>query len=98
GPFGRRQLLGYKIVFTLLVSLPTALFMTFVLQMHARWALAAFVAMLLVVLFMQLFAMVINLLAVSVGARLYTRGRQWVLAGTVLLAVVIVMQSGVTLG
>jgi hypothetical protein len=94
GPFGRRQILAYKIASTLLVSLPTALFMSLVLRIHASWFLASFVAMLLMVLFMQLFNMTINLLAVGLGARLYTRGRKLMLAAVVLLGVVLALQVG----
>ena len=72
GPFSRRQLLAYKIASTLLLSLPTALFMSLVLRVHASWFAAAFVGMLLMVLFMQLFNMTINLLAVSLGVLLAT--------------------------
>jgi ABC-2 type transport system permease protein len=94
GPFSRRQLLAYKIASTLLVSLPTALFMSLVLRVHASWFAAAFVGMLLMVLFMQLFNLTINLLAVSLGARLYTRGRKLVLAGAILAGVALVLQAG----
>jgi Putative ABC exporter len=94
GPFGRRELLAYKIASALVVSLPTALFMTLMLSMHAPWFLAAFVAILLMILFMQLFSMAINLLAVSVGARLYTRGRKTALAAAVVLAALAAWQAG----
>jgi hypothetical protein len=94
GPFGRREILAYKIASTLLVSLPTALFMSLVLRVHASWYVAAFVGMLLMILFMQLFNMAINLLAVSVGTRLYTRGRKLMLAAAVLLGVALALQVG----
>jgi len=94
GPFSRRQLLAYKIASTLVVGLPTALFLTLALHVHASWFAASFTAMLLIVLFMQLFSMTINLLAVSLGARLYTRGRKLLLAGTVLIGVVVALQAG----
>ncbi|HEY7423183.1 MAG TPA: putative ABC exporter domain-containing protein [Gemmataceae bacterium] len=94
GPFSRRQLLAYKIASTLLVSVPTALFMSLAFRMQASWFTASFLAMLLLVLFTQLFSMTINLLAISVGARLYTRSRKLVVAGAVLLGVAILWRSG----
>src|SRR6185437_5209951 len=94
GPFSRRQLLAYKIASTLIVSLPTALFMSLALQGQATWFVASFVAMLLIVLFMQLFSMTINLLAVSIGARLYTRGRKLVLAWSLLIGLALVLRVG----
>ena len=72
GPFGRRELLGFKIVSTLIVSVPTALFMSMALRTYSTTFAASFVGMLLIVLFMQLFSMTINLLAISVG-RVCTR-------------------------
>lgn len=93
-PFGRRELLGYKIVSTLIVSLPTALFMSLLLRAYASWFLASFLGMLLIVLFMQLFSMTINLLAISVGARLYTRGRRLVAALAILLAAALLLHVG----
>jgi hypothetical protein len=94
GPFGRRELLGYKIVSTLIVSLPTALFMSLALRSYSTWFAASFAGMLLIVLFMQLFGMTINLLAISVGASLYTRGRKLVAMLAVLLGMAILLQVG----
>src|SRR5262249_12813042 len=56
GPFTRRQLLGYKIVSAFLVSLPAALFFTVMVQIHARWFLAAYVALVLAFQLMHWFA------------------------------------------
>src|SRR5262245_23933922 len=94
GPFSRRQLLAYKVTSTLLVSVPTALFMSLAFRMQSSWFAASFLAMLLLVMFTNLFSMTINLLAIGVGARLYTRGRKFVVAGTVLLGVAILWRSG----
>lgn len=94
GPFSRRQLLAYKIVSTLIVSLPTALFLTLVASTESSWFPASLTAMLLIVLFMQLFSLALNLIAVSLGARLYTRGRKLAAAGVGLLALFILVQVG----
>lgn len=94
GPFGRRELLGYKIVSTLIISLPTALFMSLALRVYSSFFLASFAGMLLIVLFMQLFSMALNLLAVSVGAHLYTRGRKFVAALAILLGAALLLGVG----
>ncbi|HTU19382.1 MAG TPA: putative ABC exporter domain-containing protein [Gemmataceae bacterium] len=94
GPFSRRELLGYKIVSTLIIGLPTALFMSLMLRGYSSWFVASFAGMLLIVLFMQLFSMTINLLAISVGARLYTRGRKLTAALAVLLGAAVLLQVG----
>jgi hypothetical protein len=94
GPFSRRQLLAYKIAETLLVGVPTALFLSLAFRVPSAWFAASFTAMLLIVLFTQLFSIALNLLAVSVGARLYTRGRKFVALGAVLIGVAVWLQSG----
>jgi hypothetical protein len=86
GPFGRRQLLGYKVLYTFLLGLPTALLMACFMHVYAHSFLAAYLAMLLAVLFMQLFAMVLSLLGTALGARLWSLGRR-LLLGAVVLAV-----------
>jgi hypothetical protein len=93
GPFGRREVLAYKIVLTLLVSLPSALIIAAVVRVHASWFLAAYVALLLAVLFQQLFGMAVNLIAITVGARAYSRGRRLVVAAAVVLAVAVLVQT-----
>jgi hypothetical protein len=93
GPFDRRELLVYKIASTLILSLPTALFMTLALHSSWTWFAAAFVGMLLIVVFMHLFGMSLNLLAVSVGARLYTGGRRIVATLAVLLIGAMLLRS-----
>jgi hypothetical protein len=95
GPFGRREVLGYKIALTLIIGLPTTLLMAAFLHVYAPWFPAAYVGLLLMFVFLQLFSMAVNLVATSVGARLYTRGRKLVLAGVVLLALVVLFQAGV---
>jgi hypothetical protein len=89
GPFTRRQLLAYKVALTLLYALPTTVFLSAVMHVHSPWFLAAFVGLLLMSAFMQLFGMAVSLAAGSIGARLVTRARMVVLvailAGALLL-------------
>jgi hypothetical protein len=79
GPFGRREILGYKILLTLLVSLPSTLIVAALVRVHATWFLAAYVAIWLAVLFQQLFGMAVNLIVAGVGARAFNRGRRLLL-------------------
>jgi hypothetical protein len=95
GPFSRREVLGYKIASSLLIGLPMALLMSLFLHIYARWFPAAFVGLLLIYVFMQLFSMALSLVATSVGARLYTRGRKMMLAAVVLLGLAALAQAGV---
>jgi hypothetical protein len=95
GPFGRREILAYKVILTFLVSIPSTLVFAAIVRVHATWFLAAYVALLLAILFQQLFGMAVNLLATSVGARAYSRGRRLLLGVLLTLVVVAVAQSGV---
>jgi len=76
GPFTPRQLLGYKIMLSTLILLPTTLFLSLLFRIHAHWYLAAFLGLFLAFLFLQLFQMALNLLAIAVGTHAYTRGRK----------------------
>ena len=97
-PFGRRELLAYKIAVSFIFTLPSALFMTFVFQIYAHSFLAAFVGILLVLQFMQLFAMALNLAASAVETRLFTVGRRAAAAAAVVLAAAIAWQVGLAPG
>jgi hypothetical protein len=94
GPFSRRSLLVYKIVQTLLVGLPSAVIMTLVLRVRDTWFLASFLGLVLIFVFLQLFSIVLALLASSLGARLYSRGRQLAVVVVCVLAALILIQSG----
>src|SRR5262249_57667786 len=80
GPFTRRQLLAYKIVLTLLVGLPALLLMTAAFRIRGAWFFASFLALFEIYVFIQLFGMVLSLLVVSFGARLYSPARQLLVA------------------
>ncbi len=94
GPFSRRQLLGYKIAAGLLTSLMTALFLTVFLHRHAALSLAAYVSLVLGLLFLQLFAMSVALVISTVGARAYNLWRKIVLVVLVALVLVAFLQIG----
>jgi ABC-2 type transport system permease protein len=88
-PFGRRSLLGYKVVFNVIIGLPSSLVLSAISYGFSTSFLRAFVGMTLIVLFMQLFTMAVNLIAVSAGARLYSRGRKFLLVAVLALAALI---------
>jgi hypothetical protein len=79
GPFSRRQLLGYKIAVTFLTCLLTGLFFALYLLAHGAWFVAAYAGAVLACFFLMLFAMVVGLVANTLGARAHTRARQLVL-------------------
>src|SRR4051794_27045419 len=63
GPFGRREILGYKILSTLIVSLPSTLLLAVVVRVPGTWFPAAYVGLLLLIVFLQLFSMAVTLVA-----------------------------------
>lgn len=91
GPFTRRQLLAYKIAGTVGLGLPSTLLLTLFARGFAGWFVAAYVGLLLTVLFFQFFTLAAGLLAQTVGARAYTRGRK------ALLVVLGLLVAGVAL-
>jgi hypothetical protein len=93
GPFSRRQLLAYKIASSFVVALPSTVIVAALFRMHAAWYLAAYVGLVLLFLFMQLFAMAVSLLASTVGARLYSRGRKFALLAVLALAALGIWQA-----
>ncbi len=97
-PFGRRELLAYKIAVGFVFTLPSALFMTLVFQIYAHSFLAAFVGVLLILQFMQTFAMAVNLAASALETRLFTAGRRAAAVAAVVVAGAIVWQAGLTPG
>jgi hypothetical protein len=94
GPFTRRQLLAYKLTTSILFGLLPTLLMSVLFFIHARWFLACFIGLFLTFLFLQLFTMAVNLLAITVGASAYTRGRKLLLAVLVIALAVGLFQGG----
>lgn len=94
GPFTRRRLLGYKIASSVLACLVTSAFMMVVLLSYGVWPVAAYVGLVLTLLFLSFFGMVISLLANTLGARAYNRRRKWLLAGALLLVLLALALQG----
>lgn len=93
GPFPRRQLLAYKIVGALCVSLFTAAILTAAFRNHAMLLTAAYGALVLALMLLQLFAMTVVLVGTSIGARLYDRRRRWIAALVIVLALAALLES-----
>jgi hypothetical protein len=94
GPFTRRQVLVYKIVLSLLVSVPATMFLGAIVRVRDGWLPAVLLGLFLISSFMQLFTMALGLLANALGARLYSHGRRALaVVGAVLLGL-LVLEAG----
>jgi hypothetical protein len=85
GPFTRRQLLAYKLAGIVGGSLLSTLFISLFVQGYATWFMAAFTGLALALLFMQFFSTAVTLLANTVSARAFSRGRKVALVIALLL-------------
>jgi hypothetical protein len=94
GPFSRRQILAYKLSLTLLVSVPVSLLMAAVIRVQQGWWVGVLLGMALVSVFMQLFTILLGLLAASAGEHLYSRGRWVVGLGVLAVAGFVALQAG----
>lgn len=93
GPFSRRELLAYKILLSLLVSLPSSLIIAILVRVHATWFVAVYIALLMGVLFQQLFGMCVSLIATTIGARAYTRSRRILLWCVIAVGAIALLQA-----
>ena len=88
GPFTRRQLLAYKLLKTGLGGVLSALIFGLVMGRYGGSYWGRVVGIWLTFQFMQMLAMVAALVQTTIGERVFTTGRRWVLAAV--LAVVVV--------
>src|SRR3989440_3142051 len=79
GPFSRRELLAYKILGNMFSSLITATFLLIWLKRFAHSLGAAFLAVVLVLNFLQLFSMAVAMFSGLMGARAFNLQRKVVL-------------------
>jgi ABC-type transport system involved in multi-copper enzyme maturation permease subunit len=99
-PLGRREILLYKILFVLLIALPTSVVMAVLLNTYAASPVAAYVSIVLALMFLQLFSMAVSLVAMTIGTSLYSRARvliACVLALLVVAALILGKGEGVNL-
>ncbi|MFO0926624.1 MAG: putative ABC exporter domain-containing protein [Gemmataceae bacterium] len=94
GPFGRRQVLAYKLLLTLLVGLPATLIMAAVFRVRDGWFPATVLGVLLATTFMQLFTTALALLASAAGETGYGRGRRLALLAVALAGAAVLWQAG----
>ncbi len=94
-PFTRRQLLAYKVTVGLLLCLPGTVVLTVISSPYSPSVLGAFVGLYLMFAFMQLFTYTINLAALTVGARFYTRARWFIITALAVLALLVLWQAGI---
>jgi len=85
GPFSRRQLLGYKIIRTIPGTLITALAFTLGLRRYSDSWISCAVGAWLTILFMQFFTMAVMMIGQTLGERVYSAGRRWLLLGLLVL-------------
>lgn len=94
GPFHRRELLLYKITASLGLGALSALIMTVVMSQNAAWFLAAYLGMLLIMTFLQLFSMLVALVTTMVGVVATTWRRRLVLGTVAAVGVLALWQVG----
>lgn len=93
-PLTRRQLLAYKIIGNLGAALMSAAFITIFARRYSVMLIAAFVAVLLILTFMQLLGMLLALLANTLGAIAFNRRRRIFLGIVAILIIAALLQTG----
>src|SRR5580658_7207856 len=83
GPFSRRQLLGYKVFKTIPGTMITALAFTLGLRRYCDSWISSAVGAWLTIQFIQFFAMSVMMVGQTLGERLYSAGRRWLVLGVV---------------
>src|SRR5262249_31706147 len=76
GPFSRRQVLTYKLLSQLMLTLPLSVFISLALRNVAGMYLAGLVTAVLVFSFLQLYATAVAMVASALGDWSYTRARR----------------------
>jgi hypothetical protein len=93
-PLSRRQIVLYRIVMMTILSLPAPVMLGLVFRRHAAGFAQAFIALVLMLQFMQLFAMAVALVADAAGEALYGRVRKVLGVVVVLIVVAVVLAQG----
>lgn len=89
GPFSRREILVYKIVLMTVLTLPVPLVFSLLVMQHAGSWLGAVLAMVLGIVFLNLFTLATNLLVDLLGAAAYSKTRR--------VALLLLLAGGVAL-
>ena len=94
GPFSRRQILAYKVMLSLLVSVPTSVMLSLIVRVRDGWLVGILLGVLFMTTFLVLFSIVLGLLAAWLGASLHTRARQWMAGLGVSVLVALLLYAG----
>src|SRR5206468_6450343 len=84
GPFGRRQLIFYKLLKSGLLATLSALVPCMLILRHAQWWFACFIGTYLSVMFVMYFNIAAVMVGETIGVAAYSRIRRFVLIGTIL--------------
>ena len=98
GPYRKRQLLGYKLLTTILLCLFSAAFFTMAGRAMAPRVISAFVGAFLLMLFLQTLQMVVGLAGSTLGALAWSRSRRLILMGVIFLLILATLSVGRDLG
>jgi len=93
GPFTRRQLLMYKVIGIVAATLFQCLFFLLFLHKWGGLLLATFLGSFLLLLFFQFLTLALTMLASTIGARAYSRGRRLVLVLLLVVLAAVVSQG-----
>src|SRR5262249_31527619 len=93
GPFTRRQLLIYKVVGIVASTLFQCLFLSLFLHNWGGILPATYLGAVLIILFFQFLTLALTMLASTIGARAYSRGRRVVLVMLLLIVAAVVYQG-----
>ncbi|HEX8199784.1 MAG TPA: putative ABC exporter domain-containing protein, partial [Isosphaeraceae bacterium] len=94
GPFRRRQVLAYKLAGQMLGVPILAAFLAAAFAPHAAWYGAAYVGLVLTLAFLQLVTVAVALVASTVGALAFSRGRRLALGVVAALALAALGPAG----
>jgi hypothetical protein len=88
GPFLRSEVMWYKILLTLFVSLVPTILLSLVLRIQGGWWFAGMIGLILLTTFMQFFTLALSLISNAIGESLYARSR-WILGSLAIVGLVL---------
>jgi hypothetical protein len=94
GPFSRRQLLAYKLVTSFIIVLVIALVITICLSPFTPRIGAAYVGLVLGMMFLHLVIVSVVLIGSMIGAQAYNRRRRWALGFVAVLVALVLLNVG----
>ncbi len=97
GPYSRRQLIGYKLSLVFVSSLGSAIFFSLIGRSSSGWFVAGFVGSVLLLMLLQLSQMVVGLGINTLGTLIWSRTRQVVLLGLIVVVTLVIFPSRATL-